>query len=184
MSFWNTSTGESAYTNETSYDAGGGNFEPLPEGSNVLATIDSVKWEKVFEGHEEYINIQWTIIEPEEHRNRKIFQKLWVADLDPNAKDNEDGQRKRNLALRRFAVIDANAGGRLAKLTDAPTDDELMLSLAGKVMVIGLSVWEFNGKRGNWVSSVYDKSAPLNVPDDAPSKNKSSRQVDDDIVPF
>ena len=185
MSFWNTSTGETAYTNETEYDAGGGNFEPLPDGSSVLATIDKVKWETVFEGYQKYINIQWTILEPEPYRNRKVFQKLWVADLDPNAKDNEAGQRKRDRALRLFAAIDANAGGRLAKLNDAPTDDELMFALNGKVMVIGLGLWETNdGKRGNWVRSVSDKSKALNVPDAPNGPHKPSIQSTGDVIPF
>lgn len=186
MSFWNTSTGESAYTNETSYEMEGGNIEPLPEGSSVLASIDKVKWETVQDGYQKYINIQWTVIEPDTYRNRKVFQKLWVTDLDPGAKDVEAGQKKRDRALRLFAAIDANAGGRLSKINSEPTDDELMFALAGKIMVIGLGLWETNdGKRGNWVRAVSDKTKPLNVPAAPTGTHKNpSRTPVDDSIPF
>lgn len=191
MSFWNTSTGENAADNAASnYEVeGGGSLEPMPEGTSVLAFPKKAEWAKTQDGNAEYVNIQWSVMKPEQFANRVIFHKLWVSDLDPSVIDLEKAKKKRDRNLNMFATIDANAGGRLARINSKPTNEDLAAALTGKTMVIGLGVWETNdGKSGNWVRSVSDKSAELKVGTSksaqkpASSGNTSSR-IDDEI-PF
>lgn len=169
MSFWSTSTGTSATEKvETSYDAGGGQMELIPDGSTVLAFIKKAEWKEGREqdGYPNYINIQWSVEEPESLARRVVFQKLWVKDDDPNAKDPA---AKRDKALKMLATIDANAGGKLAAAGTEPTDDSLALALHTKQMVITVKVWEMktsSGKMdGNWVAAVQPKGTELKVPD-------------------
>lgn len=191
MSFWNTSTGENAADNAASnYEVeGGGSLEPMPEGTSVLAFPKKAEWAKTQDGNAEYVNIQWSVMKPEQFANRVIFHKLWVSDLDPSVSDLEKAKKKRDRNLNMFATIDANAGGRLARINSKPTNEELAAALTGKTMVIGLGVWETNdGKSGNWVRSVSDKSAELKVGTAKPAqKAASSGNIGNDIgdsIPF
>ncbi len=167
MSFWNTSTGESAIQeNSRTFEIEGGNIDPIPDGAHVLAMIEEAKWATVRDGDAEYINIKWAVLKPEVYANRKTFQKLWVGDLDPSAKDKEKAIAKRDKALRMFSVIDANAGGKLARMKDKPDNDDLAAALVGKMMVIGLRVWESTNAMGeaasgNWVYFVGEKTSEL-----------------------
>jgi hypothetical protein len=179
MSFWELSDGESAKDTGTEYEVPGGNMEPIPNNSDVLAQIDEIKWQKKETG-ERFIEARWSVIEPAAFANRKVFHKLWVDDLDPMAKSEDKAKTKRDKARRMLASIDANAGGKLMQSADAPTDDALALALCNKPMVIKVMIWEIadsrdpgNMMRGNWVSAVKPKDAPLNVGDAAPESKPS-----------
>lgn len=159
MSFWNLSDGEDAKETGNSFETGGGNMEPIPDGSSVLASIDDAKWDEDREGFE-YLSLRWTVAKPEQFANRKVFHKLWVTDDKPKQKDPE---KTRDKAKRMLAAIDSNAGGKLARKNGKPTSDELALALMGKPMVIRLQVWDMEGKTGNWVASVSPKDHELKV---------------------
>lgn len=187
-SFWSQSDGTSATKNvETSYDAGGGQMELIPDGSTVSAFIKKAEWKEGREqdGYPNYINIQWTVEEPDILARRVVFQKLWVKDNDPNAKDPA---AKRDKALKMLATIDANAGGKLAAAGEQPTDDSLALALNNKGMVISVKVWEMEtatGKMdGNWVAAVHPKGTELKVPDTGPVGGASRSDDLDDDIPF
>ena len=191
MSFWNTSTGENAADNAASnFEVeGGGSLEPMPEGTSVLAFPKKAEWAKTQDGNAEYVNIQWSIMKPEQFANRVVFHKLWVTDLDPGVSDLEKAKKKRDRNLNMFATIDANAGGRLARINNKPTNEDLAAALTGKTMVIGLGIWETNdGKSGNWVRSVSDKSAELKVgtakPAPKPASSGNTAALIDDGIPF
>lgn len=191
MSFWNTSTGENAADNAASnFEVeGGGSLEPMPEGTSVLAFPKKAEWSKTQDGNAEFVNIQWSVMKPEQFANRVIFHKLWVADLDPTVEDLEKAKKKRDRNLNMFATIDANAGGRLARINNKPTNEDLAAALTGKAMVIGLGVWETNdGKSGNWVRSVSDKSADLKVgtakPAPKPASSGNTAALIGDDLPF
>lgn len=161
MSFWNLSDESAATDTGKEYD-GGGNLPPIPEGSSVLAMPDEAKWAED-RNNNEYLSIRWRVLKPEAHANRVVFQKLWVTDDDPRAKDAD---KKRDKAKRMFAAIDANAGGKLSKKASKPTDDELALALINKQMVLRLGVWEMDGDdgkpmSGNYVQAVSDKTKPV-----------------------
>lgn len=166
MSFWQLSDGEDAAKTGGTFEVGGGDMEPIPSGSSVLAIVDDARWREAFgDESKQYIELRWSVLKPEEYKNRKVFQKLWVEDLDPNAKDEQAATRKRDKARRLLAAIDHNAGGKLTSNPNRPTDDSLMMCLANKPMVLSLQVWSMEDRdnpgqkrQGNWVSKVGPKT--------------------------
>lgn len=188
MSFWQTSSGEDVRENATgTFDAGGGDLEPIADNTNVLALIDSAGW-KQDQSFNNYIEIVWAVQKPEAYANRKVWQKLWVSDPDPRAKDASKADAKRNKAIAMLGNIDTNAGGKLSKLSDAPTEDQLALALTGKAMVIKLRIWDMDDKKGNWVAAVMPKTHAISEVAAAPAKPKgngttTAQDLDDDI-PF
>lgn len=168
MSFWNLSDGESAATGEKEYEQPSGNLDPIPDGSSVMAIIDEAKWNETRDERAEHISLRWSVMEPAEFANRKIFQKLWVTDDDPNTKDADKMEKKRDKAKRMLAAIDANCGGKLARKAARPNDDDLALALTNKAMVIKCMVWEMKGSdgnmnSGNWIAAVSPKSKGVDV---------------------
>lgn len=159
MGFWDLSDGDSAANTGTEYEVPGGSMEPIPAGSNVLAMIDEIKWEAKRDTGEEFISARWTVLAPEEYKNRKVFHKLWVMDLDPSAKDEAAAIKKRDKARKMLAAIDANAGGKLTAKAGRPNDNDL-LAVTNKPMVCTMMIWSMPDTRnggmmhGNWVSAV------------------------------
>lgn len=203
MSFWNLSDGEDAKSNTTGeFDAGGGRMEVIPDNTSVLAVIDEAKWDRT-QDQDRYISLRWTVLAPEEFKNRKIFQKLWVLDNEPRAKDPA---KKRDKAKLMLAAIDTNAGGKLMARNEMPTDESLSGCLTNKPMVVKVMVWEMEDRatgkinQGNWVGAVSPKSSPVSSADEieknaaamtkrAPSGGGSGmgggrHSLDDDAIPF
>ena len=194
MSFWNLSDGETAADTPKEYDGGGGNFAPIPNDSSVLAIIEEAKWTTAENNGDprDFITAKWSIMAPEQFKNRKVFQKLWVSDFDPNAKDETKAKTKRDKARKMLAGIDANAGGNLTRSNEAPSDDSMAMHLTNKPMVIKLMIWSMPSNtggdpmEGNWIAAVSPADKPLAVGADsrpAPSAAPASRVLDDDI-PF
>ena len=186
-SFWTTSAGATATENvkaEGTYEAAG-NTDPLPDNSSVLAFVEQAGWKRGRDedGAPEYLNIQWRVQEPESVARRVVFQKLWVTDADPNAKDSA---AKRDKALAMLAKIDAIAGGKLAKIAGKPDDDQIALALQNKFAVLKLGVWEMGEATGNWVKAISPKGHELSVP--ATLKRGESKKpyddIDEDSIPF
>lgn len=169
--FWSLSDGEdAAISKSTAYEIpGGGNLEPIPDRSSVLAMIDEAKWDQ--RDGARYISLRWTVIQPDAFKNRKIFQKLWVMDDDPGAKNPAKAAKKRDKARRMLAAIDANAGGRLTSVPGAPTDGTLAQHLTNKPMVIKVMIWEVDDRqtgeriRGNWIAAIAPKTHPTQIAD-------------------
>jgi hypothetical protein len=163
MSFWNLSDGDDAKNTDGAFDAGGGRMEIIPDSTSVLAAIDEAKWDRTAD-QDRFISLRWTVLAPEEFKNRKIFQKLWVLDDEPRAKDPA---KKRDKAKRMLAAIDTNAGGKLLTRSDMPTDESLTLCLTNKPMVVKVMVWEMPDRntggmaKGNWVGAVSPKATPI-----------------------
>ncbi len=195
MGFWNLSDGEDAAKTGAEYEIPGGNMDPIPAGSSVLAMVDEAKWATTQNDAEEYVSLRWTVLAPEEFKNRKVFQKLWVTDHDPNAKDTAKAIAKTDKARKMLAAVDANAGGKLTAKDAKPSNDDLAMALMDKPMVITLGLWDMAGNTGNWVMAVAPKNKELKIGDKAPAKaggNRSSgssgggysRQDDDSEIPF
>lgn len=186
MGFWDLSDGESANTGEKEYEQETGNLSPIPDGSSVLALIDEAKWNETRDEQAEHISLRWSVIEPAEYANRKVFQKLWVTDDDPNVKDAAKMEKKRDKAKRMLAAIDANAGGKLSKVPRRPSDDDLALALTNRPMIIKCMVWEMGDNSGNWIAAVSPKAKGVSVADAKPMAKKPAPvpDVDDDDVPF
>ena len=166
MSFWDLSDGQTAADTPKEYEIPGGSMEPIPNNSDVLAIVDQAKWAE--KDGAAYVELRWSVAAPEAVKNRKVFHKLWVTDLDPNAKDEAKGKAKRDKARRMLASIDANAGGNLTRTGEAPTDETLTMHLCNKPMVIKVMVWSMKGgdgtdMAGNWVSAVSPSDKPLQI---------------------
>ena len=158
MSFWNLSD-NTQITNEEkagTFESGGGDFEPIPAGTQLKACIDDAAWDD-YEGSY-FINLTWSVLEGE-FENRKVFQKVRVRDNDP---------KKRDKALRMLAAIDANAGGKLMESGAEPDDNALQSSLVNKPMIIKVGVREMNDRKGNWVQKVAPISSTLDLDEGMP----------------
>jgi len=160
MSFWNLSD-DSVVDTTGEFETGGGNIEPIPANTDVLAVCDEARWDRLGDDH--FISLRWAVMKPADYKNRKVFQKVRVMDGDP---------KKTDKAKRMLAAIDANAGGKLLASDAEPTDENLTKCLTNKPMVLRLQVWELETeqgekKSGNWVSKV----APANGP---PAKQESA----------
>lgn len=191
--FWGLSDGGSAADTGNEYEQPSGNLDPIPDGSSVLAMIDEAKWDE--KDGADYISLRWSVLSPDEYKNRKVFQKLWVTDDDPNAKDDAAAAKKRDKARRMLAAIDANAGGKLTKKTGIPNDETLTVCLTNKRMIISLAIWELKDREtgdtisGNWVRAVAPKSKGIDVKEAkapaAPRGGAPAGGADiDDEIPF
>jgi hypothetical protein len=185
MSFWDLSDSSSAAKTGTEYEVPGGNLDPIPDGSSVLAVVDQAKWQTKDANDPSspaYIELRWSILAPDQYKNRKIFHKLWVTDFDPSAKDVKKATEKRDKARRMLAAVDANAGGKLTQNTGIPNDDALAFALLNKPMTITLMTWEISDSRGtasgNWLSAVAPKAKGVDV---KPPKAKAASRPRDDF---
>lgn len=195
MSFWDLSDGGNAKDTGTEYEVPGGNMDPIPNNSDVLAEIVDIKWQSKKDTKERYVEAQWSVLQPEGYANRRVFHKLWVDDLDPNAKTQEKAIQKRDKARRMLAAMDANAGGRLMQSAGVPTDNDLALALCKRPMVIKVMLWEMKDSQtggmiqGNWVSAVKAKDTPLHIGEAKPAPAKAAQSGGgggfmDDEIPF
>jgi len=176
VNFWELNDGSDATETGGEFDTGGGAIEPIPNNTGCLAAIEEANWSE-FQG-DRYINLRWRVLQPADYANRVVFQKIRVLDNDPAKADK---------AKRMLAAIDANSGGCLRKLEDAPTDEDLMRCLSGKKhMGIKVMVWEMEiqgeQRSGNWISAVAPaKGGATKAP--PPKQEQKPEQFDDDI-PF
>jgi len=168
VSFWNLADGSSAVTNEKEFDAGGGDFEVIPKGTNVLVAVEDATWKAGFNVTEEFVNLKVRVMKPAGYENRVLFFKLWVDELDPGVKDPVKAETKRDKHKRMLMAIDANGKGRLAKVAARPTDEQLALALTGVQFVATLGVWDKEDPvtkaktpGGNWLMKASSKSAEV-----------------------
>lgn len=194
--FWGLSDGGNATDDvSTSYEVASGNFEAFPEGTKLLAMVTDAEWRVNDQTGLESLSLTWTVVKPEEVANRKVFQTLWLTDLQPDAKNPE---KKRDKARRMFAAIDANAGGKLAKKPGKPDAEAILIALANKQMVIRLGEYEGRTRDGgtvmrNYVQAVGPKTVETYLPPttkrapsrtDARSGAPAGGMMFDDDIPF
>jgi len=146
MNFFTTSDNQAIQTNQ-SFDLGGGDFEPIPENTQLKVVIDEAKWDE-YEG-DRYISLRWMVIDGE-FKSRKIFHKVRVLDGNTTKADK---------AKKMLAAIDSNAGGKLLSNGVMPDDMALGLNLTNKPMAVVVAIWEINDKKGNWIKAVSPLSA-------------------------
>jgi hypothetical protein len=158
MSFWDLNDGQQI-DNSGQFEMGGGDLEPIPNGTGCISAIEEAKWDE-YEG-DRYISLKWKVIKPDQYGNRVIYQKIKVYGM----ANDKDPRATADKAKRMLAAIDANAGGKLMKVTGEPSDTDLMSCLVGKVMAIKVMVWKMKRdgeeKSGNWIGAVAPaKNAP------------------------
>lgn len=177
MSFWNLNDGTQAESTST-FEIEGGNIAPIPDNTACIAAIEEAEWNE-YEG-DRYISIKWRILSPDNYAKRVVFHKVKIFGM----KADKDKKSTSDKAKKMLAAIDANAGGKLSRLRDEPTDDDLMSTLVGKVMAIKLKTWKMHDKSGNWVCAVAPaKNAPAYTPPPKPSPVPMA-QFDGDEIPF
>jgi len=197
MSFWTTSEGTDLSKTEApkTYEAPTGDMDPIPDGSTVLAFIKEAKWDNTERDGSgaRYIKLRWDVEKPESVARRVVFQKLFVKDADPNAKDAASADKKRNNALKMLQTIDANARGKLLAHGGEPDNDVLALALVHAQMLITVKVWEMTGNdgktmSGNWICAVNPLGAKdLHVPEVANAGSSGGAARFDDLsddIPF
>lgn len=142
-------------------------FDPIPDGTTALAQVVAAKWKKAFQREDEYLEIQWEVLEPASLRGRKFFAKHWIKDEDMSQLDAEKRKKKLKNAFTLFANIDFNAGGKIVSYMSSkqswPSEDNINVALANKPMLIHVKEWEMAGNRGNWISAVWAKGAKETV---------------------
>lgn len=196
MGFWDLDDGSSAKDTAGEYKEQGGNFDPIPDGSNVIAEITEAKWDRPRNGTEEFISLKWVVLEPEAYAKRVVFQKLWVEDLDPsvvNQKGAEKAKEKRANSLRNLAAIDKIFGGKLSKVDRRPNSDDLTMALTGQPAMIKVNVWTARNQQGQetsgnwvcWVGEVKGNTVKIEAVKEKPKSQSQGRGNDfDDEIPF
>lgn len=195
MSYWDLDDGTSAATGEKEYTASAGDFEPIPKNTNCLVIVDDASWKEAYQASETFVNLKAKVLKPEAYENRTLFFKLWIDDLDPGVKtdgkfDRDKAVTKRDKHKRMLMTIDANAKGRLAKMTARPSNEQLALALVGSQFVATLGVWDkTEGDKkvpgGNWLMAAKPRTAEVTQANKPAAKVTRSFATDlDDDVPF
>lgn len=176
MSFWSIE-GEDLNQSNGQFEQEGGKIEPIPDGTDVLALIDEAKWDSTQDGAA-YISLRWSVMAPQDYKNRKVFQKLWVYGNNPNQQDAEKRKAQGVKAKKMLAAIDHNAGGKLLSSGEEPTDQSMAMSITNKPMVLKLKVWEMEvqgeTKSGNWVAAVSPRNGGQQK-QSAPQKQEAAK---------
>jgi len=178
--FWELSDGDDIVKIGGKFETGGGNIEPIPDKTDVVAVIDEARIERNQQGLQ-YISLRWNIVSPADYKNRKVFQKLWVFDDDPQAKNPV---QKRDKAKKMLFAVDTNAGGKLKASGKAPSDELLQSTLTNKPMQIKVMLMKRDDGTGmNWISSVAPRSGGAATITAAAAPKAAAVEIDDE-VPF
>ena len=178
--FWELSDGDDIVKTGGKFETGGGSIEPIPDKTDVVAVIDEARIERNQQGLQ-YISLRWSIVAPADYKNRKVFQKLWVFDDDPQAKNPV---QKRDKAKKMLFAIDTNAGGKLKASGKVPSDDLLQATLTNKPMQIKVMLMKRDDGTGmNWISSVAPRSGGAATLTAAAAPKAAAVEIDDE-VPF
>lgn len=173
----------------TSFEIEGGSNYVFADGSVLLTMIDEAKWHS-FDGGERFINLRFTVLAPETDANgvkvanRKLFTKLYTVDGD-RQRDASKADKKKDRAIRMLLAIDANVYGKIAKLTQEPTDSDLQEALCGKPFRTRWGKWEFDGKEGNWLQAVMPADGETKVEGGSAAPQQQQKDsFDDSDIPF
>lgn len=162
-----------------SFEMGGGDLEPIPKGTQVLAVCEEAKNDEYKD--EGFLSVKWRIHKPEQFQNRVIYQKLKVFEQD-------DAKAKK--ARQMLFAIATNAGGKLFDAMKAASEttpsDASLTRITNVPMVLKLDVWELDdkSKSGNWVQAVspYTGKNKPEAQKPAPAAKPAAIELDD--IPF
>jgi hypothetical protein len=139
------------------YKLSEGNFETIPNDTTAFAMVESAVFAKYKDTGLEYIKITWNLMEPEELANRKVWQSLWVKDLDPNTATEKQVAKKDKHTDMMYA-IDGNASGVAFKLDRLPTNEELQSWVDHPMFIKIMAMNLKDGSQLNWISWVIPKN--------------------------
>jgi hypothetical protein len=149
-------------------------FPAIPDGTKVIADIETIAWDSFPGSDHKHINMKWEVT-GEEYTGRKLFQSIYLNGTDPNgqyydAKKDPDTISK---ARAMFLAIDKNAGGHIFASGQKPTDKNMGEHLTKAKMILLLGV---NKKGKNFVRDVYP--APADTPKPTPKPKQDNVYYD------
>jgi len=154
---------------------------PIPEGTEVLAHIEAIKWDSFPGSSHQHINAKWCVIGDDYH-GRKFFQSIYLKGSDPDGQyyKPEKAADAITSAKKMFMAIDKNAGGKICKLGQEPTNALMEQHIIGAQMLVTLGV---NKAGKNIVRSV--SPAPADTPKPTPKPKQDNVYYDrGDNIPF
>lgn len=193
MGFWDLTSGEKVEATTAEYEApSGGDFEPFPHNTDLMALIDEIKWvdNKPEYGGGRYINYRIQVVKPEAYKNRKSYFKLWVNGDNPN-KQGDKRKQQGDKDKRMLGAMAVNAGGGLMSVVGMPTDEDLARELTQKLMVFKVGAYEMPDdaggvRKGNYMLAVSPKTRCVDeAVKPAPKPSVATNGAyDDDEIPF
>lgn len=164
-------------------------FDPLPEGTRVLQTLEEIKFDSYQGSDHENLNLKWRINAPEEFKNRVYFQTIYVNGSDPTGPYYDEAKQEKNIADARRMVlaIDYHAGKRIAALKREPTELELQKYLLGAEMMAVLGVSKTNKQVVRGISGIDPDYLPKPAAKAQSAKAESKHAAldsEDDDIPF
>jgi len=150
------------------------NFTEIPEGTEVLAHIEAIKWDSFPGSSHQHINAKWCVIGDDYH-GRKFFQSIYLKGSDPDGQyyKPEKAADAITSAKKMFMAIDKNAGGKICKLGQEPTNALMEQHIIGAQMLVTLGV---NKSGKNIVRSV--SPAPADTPKPTPKPKQDNVYYD------
>lgn len=112
--------------------APGGNFDPIPEGTEVAVVITNQKADRVGENQTPVCKVTFEVMEPETHKTKKIWHDLWIT-------MNNVKYLKRDLAT---------LGWKEAKLSQLLVENDHSLMCCG-ARVVTAAPEEYVDRNGN-----------------------------------
>jgi len=159
------------------------NFTEIPEGTEVLAHIETIKWDSFPGSSHQHINAKWCVIGDDYH-GRKFFQSIYLKGSDPDGQyyKPEKAADAITSAKKMFMAIDKNAGGKICKLGQEPTNALMEQHIMGAQMLVTLGV---NKSGKNIVRSVSPAPADTPKPTPKPKQDNGFDDSDPDMnIPF
>lgn len=178
INYWDDVKEEATGTYEQS-----NNFTAIPEGTEVLAHIEAIKWDSFPGSSHQHINAKWVVVGDDYH-GRKFFQSIYLKGSDPDGQYYKPEKAADTItsAKKMFVAIDKNAGGRICKLGQEPTDELMEKYIIGAQMLVTLGV---NKAGKNIVRSVSPAPADTPKPTPKPKQDNGFDDSDPDMnIPF
>ena len=150
-------------------------FDPLPEGTRVLQTLEEIKMDSYAGSDHENLNLKWKINAPEDYAGRVYFQTIYINGSDPTGPYYDAAKQDKNIAdaVRMVLAIDYHAGRGIAALGREPEEADFQKHLTGAQMMAVLGVSKTGKQVVRGISGV-DKDA---IPQAKPQA-KTAKQVD------
>lgn len=114
-------------------------FQPIPNGVEVLCFVESAAWEKLLNtrvkpaAHDEFIKVKYRVVGGE-YDNRVIFQKLHILGKVENTPE-KNVTTEENALLMLAALDQICLGGAMSRLPHDPEDEDLIKLQGKKVLV-------------------------------------------------
>lgn len=189
MSFWKSEIGEITGNPE---DAFSKSFEIIPDNTLALASISKIFKDEMPNTGIRRLKIVWKITS-NEYKGNEVNQSLYVFDLDPYGKDEQEKLRKHFRHLNMFKILYDVCNMRPSHASE-PTEEELQ-EFVGRIAGIKINETLPNDKGNvyNYVSEIHSPkgfTCEVGVKKDVPEKRRMEdkpttvAEVFDADIPF